>query len=106
MSFIAAVLILNLEEAEAFITFANLLNKPCQMAFFRVDHELVKTPPLHPSFFAWLLSPPLCPPPPPPLLQMLKYFGAFEVFFQENLPQLFSHFQSNSLTPDLYLIDW
>ena len=43
MSFIAAVLILNLEEAEAFITFANLLNKPCQMAFFRVDHELVRS---------------------------------------------------------------
>ncbi|KAM3605696.1 uncharacterized protein V6R79_003161 [Siganus canaliculatus] len=77
MSFIAAVLILNLEEAEAFITFANLLNKPCHMAFFRVDHEL-----------------------------MLKYFAAFEVFFEENLPRLFIHFQSNSLTPDLYLIDW
>lgn len=77
MSFIAAVLILNLEEAEAFITFANLLNKPCQMAFFRVDHEL-----------------------------MLKYFSAFEVFFEENLPHLFNHFQTNSLTPDLYLIDW
>ncbi|XP_061915401.1 TBC1 domain family member 12-like isoform X2 [Entelurus aequoreus] len=77
MSFIAAVLILNLEEAEAFITFANLLNKPCQMAFFRVDHEL-----------------------------MLKYFAVFEVFFEENLPRLFSHFQTNQLTPDLYLIDW
>ncbi|XP_042288371.1 TBC1 domain family member 12-like [Thunnus maccoyii] len=77
MSFIAAVLILNLEEAEAFITFANLLNKPCQMAFFRVDHEL-----------------------------MLKYFAVFEVFFEENLPRLFSHFQTNNLTPDLYLIDW
>ncbi|KAI9514921.1 hypothetical protein NQZ68_029768 [Dissostichus eleginoides] len=77
MSFIAAVLILNLEEAEAFITFANLLNKPCQMAFFRVDHEL-----------------------------MLKYFAAFEVFFEENLPRLFNHFQANNLTPDLYLIDW
>uniref|UniRef100_A0A3Q2CJA5 TBC1 domain family member 12-like n=1 Tax=Cyprinodon variegatus TaxID=28743 RepID=A0A3Q2CJA5_CYPVA len=77
MSFIAAVLILNLEEAEAFITFANLLNKPCQMAFFRVDHDL-----------------------------MLKYFTAFEIFFEENLPRLFSHFQTNSLTPDLYLIDW
>ncbi|XP_033835942.1 TBC1 domain family member 12 isoform X1 [Periophthalmus magnuspinnatus] len=77
MSFIAAVLILNLEEADAFITFANLLNKPCQMAFFRVDHEL-----------------------------MLKYFAAFEVFFEENLPRLFNHFQSNNLTPDLYLIDW
>ncbi|XP_060795529.1 TBC1 domain family member 12 isoform X2 [Neoarius graeffei] len=77
MSFIAAVLILNLEEADAFIAFANLLNKPCQMAFFRVDHEL-----------------------------MLKYFAAFEVFFEENLPRLFSHFQSSNLTPDLYLIDW
>uniref|UniRef100_A0A8C8DNV6 Rab-GAP TBC domain-containing protein n=1 Tax=Oryzias sinensis TaxID=183150 RepID=A0A8C8DNV6_9TELE len=77
MSFIAAVLILNLEEAEAFITFANLLNKPCQMAFFRVDHDL-----------------------------MLKYFAAFEIFFEENLPRLFGHFQTSSLTPDLYLIDW
>lgn len=77
MSFIAAVLILNLEEADAFITFANLLNKPCQMAFFRVDHDL-----------------------------MLKYFAAFEVFFEENLPRLFNHFQSNNLSPDLYLIDW
>ncbi|XDV45028.1 hypothetical protein PO909_013205 [Leuciscus waleckii] len=77
MSFIAAVLILNLEEADAFIAFANLLNKPCQMAFFRVDHEL-----------------------------MLKYFAAFEVFFEENLPRLFNHFNSYNLTPDLYLIDW
>ncbi|RXN29813.1 TBC1 domain family member 12-like protein [Labeo rohita] len=77
MSFIAAVLILNLEEADAFIAFANLLNKPCQMAFFRVDHDL-----------------------------MLKYFAAFEVFFEENLPKLFQHFQMNSLTPDFYLIDW
>uniref|UniRef100_A0A4W5R057 TBC1 domain family, member 12b n=1 Tax=Hucho hucho TaxID=62062 RepID=A0A4W5R057_9TELE len=77
MSFIAAVLILNLEEADAFIAFANLLNKPCQLAFFRVDHDL-----------------------------MLKYFAAFEVFFEENLPRLFNHFQSSNLTPDLYLIDW
>ncbi|XP_077585165.1 TBC1 domain family member 12-like isoform X2 [Stigmatopora nigra] len=77
MSFIAAVLILNMEEADAFVTFANLLNKPCQMAFFRVDHHL-----------------------------MLKYFAVFEVFFQENLPRLFHHFTINKLTPDLYLIDW
>lgn len=37
---------------------------------------------------------------------MLKYFGAFEVFFEENLPRLFNHFKSYNLTPDLYLIDW
>lgn len=39
-------------------------------------------------------------------LQMLKYFAAFEVFFEENLPRLFIHFQNSNLTPDLYLIDW
>ncbi|XP_071187509.1 TBC1 domain family member 14-like [Salvelinus alpinus] len=77
MSFIAAVLILNLDTADAFIAFANLLNKPCQMAFFRVDHSL-----------------------------MLTYFAAFEVFFDENLPKLFAHFKENNLTPDIYLIDW
>ncbi|XP_069756676.1 TBC1 domain family member 12 isoform X2 [Narcine bancroftii] len=77
MSFVAAVLILNLEEADAFIAFANLLNKPCQLAFFRVDHEM-----------------------------MLKYFASFEVFFGENLPKLFMHFMKNNLTPDIYLIDW
>ncbi|KAM6220587.1 TBC1 domain family member 14 [Rhynchocyon petersi] len=77
MSFIAAVLILNLDTAGAFIAFANLLNKPCQMAFFRVDHGL-----------------------------MLTYFAAFEVFFEENLPKLFAHFKKNNLTPDIYLIDW
>lgn len=44
MSFIAAVLILNLDTADAFIAFSNLLNKPCQMAFFRVDHGLVSIP--------------------------------------------------------------
>ncbi|TNN54130.1 TBC1 domain family member 14 [Liparis tanakae] len=39
-------------------------------------------------------------------VQMLTYFAAFEVFFEENLPKLFAHFQKNNLTPDIYLIDW
>uniref|UniRef100_A0A8C4QI17 TBC1 domain family, member 14 n=1 Tax=Eptatretus burgeri TaxID=7764 RepID=A0A8C4QI17_EPTBU len=77
MSFIAAVLLLNLNAADAFVVFANLLNKPCQLAFFRVDHGL-----------------------------MLKYYAAFEVFFEENLPNLFAHFKKYNLTPDIYLIDW
>ncbi|XP_067258279.1 TBC1 domain family member 14 isoform X2 [Chanodichthys erythropterus] len=77
MSFIAAVLILNMDTVDAFIAFANLLNKPCQMAFYRVEHSL-----------------------------MLTYFGAFEVFFEENLPKLFAHFKNNNLSSDIYLIDW
>ncbi|XP_013415687.1 TBC1 domain family member 12 isoform X2 [Lingula anatina] len=77
MSFLAAVLILNMDVADAFICFANLLNKPCQVAFFRVDENVMKA-----------------------------YFSAYEVFFQENLPTLYSHFDNQNLTPDLYIIDW
>lgn len=42
MSFIAAMLLLNMEVAEAFVCFANLLNKPCLLAFFRLDRSLVR----------------------------------------------------------------
>lgn len=41
MSFIAAILILNLEAADAFICFSNLLNRPCHMAFFSLNQSLV-----------------------------------------------------------------
>ena len=41
MSFIAAVLLLNMDVADAFICFANLLNCPCQVAFFRIHEGLV-----------------------------------------------------------------
>ncbi|XP_078588854.1 TBC1 domain family member 14-like isoform X2 [Branchiostoma floridae x Branchiostoma japonicum] len=77
MSFLAAVLILNMEPADAFVCFANLLNKPCQLAFFRVDSG-----------------------------QMKIYFDTYEVFFEENLPKLYALFQKWKVTPDLYLIDW
>ena len=43
MSFIAAILLLNMEEVDAFMCFANLLNKPCQLAFFRLDENVVSS---------------------------------------------------------------
>ena len=42
MSFIAAVLILNMDEADAFITFANLLNWPQLAAFFCMSEAKVR----------------------------------------------------------------
>ena len=42
MSSIAAVLILNMDELEAFVGFSNLINRPCQLAFYRADHQLVQ----------------------------------------------------------------
>jgi hypothetical protein len=77
MSFIAAVLLLNMEVNDAFVCFANLLNRPCQVAFFRLDESLMKA-----------------------------YFDTYEEFFQENLTKLYRHFVHHHLTPDLYLIDW
>ena len=40
MSFIAAILLLNLDEADAFIVFANLVNRPLLAAFYRVHSVL------------------------------------------------------------------
>ena len=53
MSFIAAVLLLNMDDVDTFICFANLLNKPCEVAFFRLDENLVR-------FSAGLCSPQPC----------------------------------------------
>lgn len=42
MSFLAATLLLNMDETDAFIAFSNLLNRPAHMAFFRVDQPVVR----------------------------------------------------------------
>lgn len=77
MSFIAAILLLNMDVADAFVCFANLLNRPCQVTFFRMDEEV-----------------------------MTSYYKTFEDFFLENLPQLYAHLVSLNITPNLYLMEW
>ncbi|XP_045464940.1 TBC1 domain family member 14-like [Harmonia axyridis] len=77
MSYVAAILILNLELNSAFICFANLLNQPLHLSAFTLNQN-----------------------------QMLAYFEAFHELFNYNLPKLFAHFQKSGLTPDLYLLDW
>ena len=57
MSFIAAVLLLNMDDVDTFICFANLLNKPCEVAFFRLDENLVRTySNLDLDVITWLIS--------------------------------------------------
>lgn len=77
MSFLAAVLLLNMDDVSSFICFANLLNKPCEVALFRLNENLMKA-----------------------------YFDTYQVFFKENLPKLYAHFEAQRITPDLYIIDW
>jgi hypothetical protein len=56
MSFIAAVLILNLEAADAFVCFANLLNRPCHVAFFCLNQTIVSILTMISYFFTGMLS--------------------------------------------------
>jgi hypothetical protein len=37
---------------------------------------------------------------------MHAYYAAYDEVFQESLPRLHKHFGEQSLTPDLYLLDW
>ncbi|KAF5279768.1 hypothetical protein FQA39_LY05458 [Lamprigera yunnana] len=77
MSFIAAILILNMDELDAFTCFANLLNRPLHLAAFTLNQS-----------------------------QMQAYYGAYNQAFNYNIPKLYAHFQKSGLTPDLYLLDW
>ncbi|KAJ8962460.1 hypothetical protein NQ314_005722 [Rhamnusium bicolor] len=77
MSYIAAILILNMEQFDAFICFANLLNQPLHLSAFTLNQT-----------------------------QMQAYYNAYNQVFIYNLPKLYSHFEKSGLTPDLYLLDW
>ncbi|XP_071520095.1 uncharacterized protein [Panulirus ornatus] len=77
MSFLAATLLLNMDETDAFISFSNLLNRPAHMAFFRVDQPM-----------------------------MCAYYQTFEELLAANLPHLADHLRNIKVTPDLYVLDW
>ena len=55
MSFIAAMLLLNMDTVDAFICFSNLMHKPCQMAFFTVNQPVVSCIPEIVLLFSFLL---------------------------------------------------
>jgi TBC1 domain family member 14 len=77
MSFLAAILLLNMDASDAFICLANLLNNDYLMACFRMDQ-----------------------------LKINRYFKLHQILFQFNMPKLFDHFEEQKVKPDLYLIDW
>lgn len=77
MSFLAATLLLNMDESDAFIAFSNLLNRPAHMAFFRVDQPM-----------------------------MCAYYQTYEELLAVNLPSVAEHLKNIGVTPDLYILDW
>ncbi|KAG5313016.1 TBC14 protein, partial [Pseudoatta argentina] len=77
MSFVGAVLSLNMEPPDAFACFANLLNYPCHRAAFTLDQKRMNT-----------------------------YYKVYSSALALKLPKVFSHFNVAGLSPDLYLLDW
>jgi hypothetical protein len=77
MSFIAAVLLLNMDTSDAFIALSNLLNRSSYLAFFRVDQDLMK-----------------------------PYFNVFSSLLEQSLPKISTHFTQLSFYPQFYLMEW
>ncbi|KYQ60672.1 TBC1 domain family member 14 [Trachymyrmex zeteki] len=77
MSFVGAVLSLNMEPPDAFACFANLLNYSCHRAAFTLDQNRMNT-----------------------------YYKVYSSALAHKLPKVFSHFTVAGLSPDLYLLDW
>lgn len=47
MSYIAAMMLLNLDVFEAFVIMANILNRPFLLSFYRMDTDRVPAPAIH-----------------------------------------------------------
>jgi hypothetical protein len=76
MSYLAAILLLYLDDFTAFTCLANLLNRSVQMAFYKMDVELS------------------------------QFISLFETLFKRSLPSLHAHFETIGLTSEMYLLDW
>ncbi|XP_012255618.2 TBC1 domain family member 14-like [Athalia rosae] len=77
MSFLGAVLSLNMDPEDVFMCFANLLNRPCHRAAFTLNQK-----------------------------QMSVYYKVYSSALAHKLPKIYAHFTASGLSPDLYLLDW
>ncbi|TGZ68349.1 hypothetical protein CRM22_004315 [Opisthorchis felineus] len=78
MSFLAAILLLVMDNTfEAFVMFANILERPCHRAFYSLDEN-----------------------------EFIVHFRAFDETLSACMPQLYLHFKRVGLEPNMYLFDW
>ncbi|XP_050532350.1 TBC1 domain family member 12-like isoform X2 [Daktulosphaira vitifoliae] len=77
MCFIAAILLLNMEELPAFICLVNLMETQCLKTFYTVNHPM-----------------------------MTSYFLTYSDLLKHNLSKLSIHFNKIGLTPEMYLVEW
>lgn len=89
---VAGMLLLNQSAEQAFVTLANMLNRPLPLAFFTQDDGAVTIPPFpyHPAFLTGA--------------QISRSYALFLKAFQYKLPSLYRHIHQNlRIGPALYL---
>lgn len=77
MSYLAAVLTLNLDEYDAFVCLANLLNKPILQTFYRVDDR-----------------------------RMNLFFSGFDKLLASFFPKIAEKLTQIGMTSNFYMLDW
>jgi len=77
MSYIVAMLLLNMDEYRAFISACHILNCPLLKSFYKVDLE-----------------------------KMEAFFSLIDKAIAEYLPNLHSHLKKLQIPPNLYCLDW
>lgn len=77
MSFLAAMLLLNMEPFPAFVCLANILHARHMMLLYRLQ-----------------------------LVEMKRSFAVFEALLAEHAPRVARHLQLIEISPDFYLVDW
>ena len=77
MSFLAAMLLLNMDTFEAFRVLCNMLNRKCHMAFFQMDMKKIQ-----------------------------GYKDTFRTLLQDLLPSVHAHFEAIGVELELFIFDW
>ena len=77
MSYLAGILLLNLEPYKAFVALVHIVGSPALLPFYLMDEAGIST---------------RC--------------QLFKVLFKLNLPELCDHFESEGVQPKMFLIDW
>mmetsp|Transcript_17980 Transcript_17980/g.26949 ORF Transcript_17980/g.26949 Transcript_17980/m.26949 type:complete len:491 (+) Transcript_17980:102-1574(+) len=77
MSYLAAILLLNMNTLDSFVCLANLLNQDIYFAFFRMDVDKMQT-----------------------------HLRVYQALMKEKLPNLYQHFETLEIRPGMYLYEW
>jgi TBC1 domain family member 14 len=77
MSYLAAILLLYLDPFPAFCGLCNLLNRPCQLAFYRLEARVIS-----------------------------RYTHVFRTLLRENLPDVSDHLNGIGMSTEMFLLDW